>query len=298
MKNVSTCIWLDDEAERLFAFYQSVFKNVKRLRSSNYTEASSKMARRPVGSLMTLEFEIEGQEFMALNGGPMFKPNPSISFYISCPTAEEVTEMFNKLSDGGTVLMPLDKYPFSERFGWLNDQFGVSWQVNVNPDAHAQKITPALMFVGKVAGKAEEAMEHYTSIFKNSKIVATNRYEEGEGDKVGFVKHGVFELNGERFIALDSSMPHAFAFNEGVSFIINCKTQEEVNDFWTKLCEGGKPSQCGWLTDKFGVSWQIVPTVLADMMSDGDPERYERVVNALMQMTKLDIAALEAAYES
>lgn len=297
MKNFSTCIWLDDDAEAMFEFYQSVFKNVKRLRSSNYTEASSKMAGRPVGSLMTLEFDIEGQEFMALNGGPMFKPNPSISFYISCPAAAEVDEMFKKLSDGGTVLMPLDKYPFSERFAWLNDKFGVSWQINVNEDANAQKITPALMFVGKVAGKAEEAMRHYTSIFDNSKILAVSKYEEGEGDTVGLVKHGVFALNGQRFIALDSTLPHAFSFNEGVSFIINCKTQEEVNNFWTKLCEGGRPSQCGWLVDKFGVSWQIVPTVLAEMMSDHDPERYERVVNALMQMTKLDIAALVAAYE-
>lgn len=297
MKNFSTCIWLDDQAEELFNFYQRVFKNVRRLRSSNYTEASSKMAGRPVGSLMTLEFEIEGQEFMALNGGPMFKPNPSISFTICCKTAAEVDELFNKLSEGGQVMMPADTYPFSERFGWVCDKYGVNWQINAVPDNSSAKLVPTLMFVGAVAGRAEEAMKHYTSIFANSKIVSITRCEEGEWDKPGYVKHATFELNGERFMAQDSGGPHAFSFNEGISFIINCKTQEEVNDFWTKLCDGGRPSQCGWLTDKFGVSWQIVPTVLADMMADGDSERYERVINALMQMTKLDIAVLKAAYE-
>jgi len=295
MKNFATCIWLDDRAEELFNFYQSAFENVKKLRSSNYTEASSKMAGRPVGSLMTLEFEIEGLELMALNGGPMFKPNPSISFTVCCKTAAEVDELFAKLSQGGQVLMPADTYPFSERFAWVSDKFGVNWQINV-ADHAGQKASPTLMFVGSVAGRAEEAMKHYCSIFKNSKIVSIDHYQEGEWDKPGFVKHAVFELNGERFMAQDSGGPHAFTFNEGVSFIVNCETQEEVNEFWTKLCEGGKPSQCGWLTDKFGVSWQIVPAVLADMMADNDPERYERVVNALMQMTKLDIATLEAAY--
>lgn len=295
MKNVSTCIWLDNEAEELFAFYQSVFKNIKKLRSTNYSAASATMSGRPVGSLMTLEFDIEGCEFLALNGGPIFSPNPSISFYISCSSANEVDETFNKLAEGGEVLMPLQKYPFSERFGWVNDKFGVSWRVNLAPESK-QKITPSLMFSNDLSGRAEEAMKHYTSIFKNSKIVDISRFAEGEGGTVGNVKHGVFTLDGEQFMAFDSPVPHAFTFSEGVSFIVHCNTQDEVNSFWSKLTEDGRPSQCGWLADKFGVSWQIVPTILAEMLQDGDAERYENVVNALMQMTKLDIAALKAAY--
>ncbi len=294
MKNFSLCIWMDDQAEAALAFYETVFQNVKRLRSAKYSEASSKMARRPVGSLMTLEFEIEGQEIMLLNGGPMFKPNPSISFFVSCKAADEVENLFNQLSEDGTVLMPLGTYPFSEKFGWLNDKFGVSWQLNIDKDA-THKIRPFLMFHSKNAGNAEEAMKHYTSIFKNSKILSAVKFEDGEGP-VGYVKHGLFELSGEQFMALDSPIPHAFDFNEGVSFIAYCKTQDEVNDFWSKLTEGGRPSQCGWLTDKYGVSWQIVPTVLNEMMQEDDPERYENMVNALMQMTKLDIEALKAAY--
>ena len=294
MKNFSTCLWFDNQAEDALAFYQAAFKNVKRLRSTKYSEASSKMSGRPVGSLMTLEFEIEGQEFMALNGGPIFKPNPSISFFVSCKTAAEIEELFGKLSEGGSVLMPLDKYPFSEKFGWVNDKFGISWQLILEADS-GQKITPFLMFHSENAGRAEEAMKHYTSIFPNSKIIRNDKFQEGEGP-AGYVKRGVFELNGEQFIAFDSPAPHAFTFNEGVSFIIYCKTQDEVNNFWSKLTEGGKPSQCGWLSDKFGVSWQIVPTVLAELLQEQDSERSENVTNALMQMTKLDIDALKAAY--
>ncbi len=295
MKNISTCIWMDNQAEEMLAFYQTVFKNVQKLRSTNYSQASSAMSGQPAGSLMTLEFEIEGQEFMVLNGGPIFKPNPSISFYIACKTVAEVDETFKRLSEDGEVLMPLDKYPFSERFGWLNDKFGVSWRVNLAVDS-LQKITASLMFCGANEGRAEEAMKLYTSIFKNSKIVQTHRFEEGQGGTVGHVKHGVFDLDGEQFIAFDAPGNHAFNFNEGVSFIVNCKTQEEINDFWSKLTEGGRPSQCGWLSDKFGVSWQIVPTVLVDMLQEKEPARYENVMNALMQMTKLDIDALKAAY--
>lgn len=294
MKNFATCLWLDNQAEEALAFYQSVFKNVKTLRSTTYSGESAKMSGRPVGSLMTLEFEIEGLEFMALNGGPMFKPNPAISFFISCKSAAEIEELFKKLSEGGSVLMPLDKYPFSEKFGWVNDKFGISWQLILEGDS-TQKITPFLMFHSDNAGRAEEAMKHYTSIFSNSKIIRNDKFQEGEGP-AGYVKRGVFELNGEQFIAFDSPAPHAFTFNEGVSLIINCKTQDEVDNFWSKLTEGGKPSHCGWITDKFGVSWQIVPTLLTDLLQEKDPERYENVINAMMQMTKLDIDALKAAY--
>lgn len=297
MKNFATCIWLDHQAEELFAFYQSVFKNTKQLRSTKYSDASASMSGQPKGSLMTLEFEIEGQEFVALNGGPIFKLNPSVSFYVSCDSVAEVDELYGKLADGGTPLMPLNKYPFSERFGWLTDKFGVSWCMNFAPK-DKQKIAPQLMFANELEGKAEEAVNLYTSIFKNSKIVQLNRFAEGEGGTVGNIKHGIFELDGEEFRILDAPGAHAFNFNEAVSFIINCKTQAEVDNFWSKLCDGGTPSQCGWLKDKFGVSWQVVPQALTDMLLKDDPERCEKMLNAMRHMSKLDIAALEAAYSS
>lgn len=154
-----------------------------------------------------------------------------------------------------------------------------------------QKITPFLWF----DDQAEEAMSFYTSIFKNSKILGVTRYgEAGPGPK-GTVMVGTFELEGQEFMALNGGP--VFAFTEAISFVVDCKTQEEVDEVWDKLSSGGSPGQCGWLKDKFGVSWQIVPTALREMMSGPDPEKTKRMTQAMLKMTKLDIATLKRAYE-
>ncbi len=146
-----------------------------------------------------------------------------------------------------------------------------------------QKITPFLWF----DGKAEEAASFYTSIFKNSKIVSTMRYgDAGPGPK-GSVMSATFELDGQEFIALNGGPQ--FTFSPATSFFIKCETQEELNHFWEKLSAGGKKDRCGWLTDKFGVTWQVVPTVLGRMLQDKDAEKSKRVMNAMLQMDKLDI---------
>ncbi len=244
---------------------------------------------------MNMTFTLEGQDFMALNGGPVYKFTPAISLYVKCETPQEINRLWKKLSVGGSVLMPLDKYPFSERFGWLNDKYGLSWQFNL--ESGGQKITPLLMYVGKQAGKAEEAMKFYVSLFKDSRISAISRYRSGEGDIEGYVNHGVFSLNGQEFFAMESTLPHLFTFTPAFSLLVNCDTQEEIDHFWENLSEGGMEVQCGWLTDKYGVSWQIVPTVLGKLMTDKDPKKAGQVMQALLQMKKLDIALLQQAYE-
>jgi len=154
-----------------------------------------------------------------------------------------------------------------------------------------QKITPFLWF----DGKAEEAMNFYASIFKNSKIVDIMRYgEAGPGPK-GTVMGGTFQLDGQKFMALNGGP--MFTFSPAISFFVNCETQEEVDELWEKLSEGGEKQRCGWLKDKYGVSWQIVPTVLGEMLQDKDPEKSKRVMNAMMQMNKIDIKSLKQAYE-
>ena len=154
-----------------------------------------------------------------------------------------------------------------------------------------QKITPFLWF----DGKAEEAMNFYASIFKNSKIVDIMRYgEAGPGPK-GTAMGGTFQLDGQKFMALNGGP--MFTFSPAISFFVNCETQEEVDELWEKLSEGGEKQRCGWLKDKYGVSWQIVPTVLGEMLQDKDPEKSKRVMNAMMQMNKIDIKSLKQAYE-
>jgi predicted 3-demethylubiquinone-9 3-methyltransferase (glyoxalase superfamily) len=154
-----------------------------------------------------------------------------------------------------------------------------------------QKITPFLWF----DGKAEEAMNFYVSIFKNAKIVSVTRYgEAGPGPK-GTVMTAKFELDGQEFVALNGGPQ--FTFTEAISFVVNCATQQEVDEFWEKLSEGGEKSRCGWLKDKYGLSWQVVPTVLVEMIQDKDAEKSKRVMQAMLQMDKLDINTLKQAYQ-
>jgi predicted 3-demethylubiquinone-9 3-methyltransferase (glyoxalase superfamily) len=154
-----------------------------------------------------------------------------------------------------------------------------------------QKITPFLWF----DNNAEEAMKLYVSIFKNSKVVSVTRYgEAGPGPK-GTVMVTEFQLDGQEFVALNGGP--RFKFTEAISLVVNCETQEEVDEFWEKLSEGGEKSRCGWLKDKYGLSWQIVPTILGKLMQDKDPEKSKRVMEAMLQMDRIDIERLKQAYD-
>lgn len=298
MKNqkIIPFLWFDDNIAEAVDFYVSLFPNSKIGKIARYGEAGAKASGRSLGSIMTEEFQLEGQDFVALNGGPEFKFTPAISFFVSFQEVEEMQKVWQRLIVGGKVLMELGKYPFSERYGWLEDKFGVSWQLNFA--SSQQKIKPALLFVGKQYGRAEEAMKFYTSIFGNSKIKQIARYEKGEEDREGMVKYAEFELEEQGFIAMESGLDHKFTFTPAISFLVSCDTQEEIDEFWGKLTEGGgKEVQCGWLEDKFGISWQITPKGWSEMMSDPDKEKSERVMEAMLKMVKLDIAKLKEAYE-
>ena len=154
-----------------------------------------------------------------------------------------------------------------------------------------QKITPFLWF----DDKAEEAMNFYVSIFKNSKVVSISRYGEGGRGPKGTVMSATFQLEGQQFMALNGG-PH-FNFSTAISVFVNCETQEEVDELWEKLSEGGQKERCGWLKDKYGVSWQIIPSVLGKLLNDPDPEKSKRVMQAMLQMNKIDIEKLKEAHE-
>jgi predicted 3-demethylubiquinone-9 3-methyltransferase (glyoxalase superfamily) len=157
---------------------------------------------------------------------------------------------------------------------------------------HMQKITTFLTF----NDQAEEAVNFYTSIFEDSKVVSTSRYGEAGPGPEGALMSATFELDGQRFMALNGGP--SFGFAQGISLFVDCETQEEVDELWEKLSAGGKMGPCGWLTDKFGVSWQVIPRALGEMLGDSDPERSKRVLNAMLQMSKIDIAGLRQAYEA
>jgi predicted 3-demethylubiquinone-9 3-methyltransferase (glyoxalase superfamily) len=290
MQKITPFLWFDHQAEEAMSFYVSVFKNSKAGKVSRYARGSPY----PEGSVMSTTFNLEGLDFIALNGGPVFSFTQATSFYVSCKTLADVDTFWRKLSEGGKVHMDLQKYPFSEKFGWVEDRFGIGWQLNLTGEE--TRIAPFLLFVGDQGGKAEEAIEFYTSLLKNSGIGRIERYGAGRGEKEGTVMHAKFSLENQEFMAMDSSGPHAFTFTPAISFFVDCQTQEEVDGLWSRFCEKGKPGQCGWLTDQFGVSWQIVPRVLNELLGDADPAKAGRVMQAMLGMTKIDIEDLKRAY--
>jgi predicted 3-demethylubiquinone-9 3-methyltransferase (glyoxalase superfamily) len=299
-QKITPNLWFDRQAEEAAKFYTSIFKNSRVGKITRASKAGFEIHGLPEGTVMTIEFEIEGQKFIALNGGPLFKFTPAVSFLVACNTKEEVDAIWEKLSEGGTALMELGEYPFSEKYGWMQDRYGLSWQVMFIGDRKMkQKITPTLMFVGEQCGKAETAINFYTSVFKNAEIGNILRYVKGEEpDKEGTIKHAAFTLENQGFAAMDSARNHNFTFNEAISFMVECETQEEIDYYWKKLtADGGQESMCGWLKDKFGVSWQVAPTVLGEMLGDHDKEKVERVTNAFLKMKKFDIGELKKAYE-
>lgn len=303
MQKIIPFLWFDDKAEEAANFYVSVFKNLggdksEILNAARYGEEGSKVSGMPKETVTTISFMLYGQEFIALNGGPYFKFTPAVSFLVRCDTKEETEILWEKLSSEGKVLMEFSDYPFSERYGWVEDKYGLSWQVMLDVGHKLkQKIIPALMFTGEKCGASEEAINFYTSIFKDSEIHDIFCYDKDEEPEIkGTVKYASFILQGQEFLAMDSARSHNFNFNEAVSFVVNCETQEEIDYFWENLSSDPKAEQCGWLRDKYGVSLQIVPAKLDKMMRSEDPEKSERVMKAMLEMKKLDIKALEEAY--
>lgn len=291
-------LWFDKEAIQAAEFYASVFPN---------SRITSKTVLRdtPSGDAATVAFELAGYQFMAISAGPLFAFNPSVSFMLNfdpskdAQAQENLDGLWKKLADGGKVLMPLHEYPFSKRYGWIQDRYGVSWQlILTNPEGEDRPfIIPSLMFVGGNYGKAEEAIQFYQSVFKDARTGSLNRYPEGvEPDKPGAVMFADFMLENQWFAAMDSARGHDFTFNEAISLMVNCDTQEQIDYYWDKLSAVPEAEQCGWLKDKYGISWQIVPTVMNEMMSSGTQEQIDRVTKAFLPMKKFDIATLENAY--
>jgi len=299
MQKINPFLWFDTQAEEAANFYVSVFSHAfeSEEKKSNIVAVNryGEAGPGPKGSVMIVSFKLAGQNFMALNGGPVkdFVFTPSLSFYIPCKTQKEVDILWKNFSTGGKVLMELDKYPFSERYGWVQDRFGISWQLNLTGEEHS--IIPFFMFVNNMNGQAETALNFYTLLFKDSKINRIIPYPAGEKNE-GKIMHSSFMLNGQEFMAMDGGKDHDFTFSPAISYVINCETQLEVDEYWDKLSSGGEKMQCGWLKDKFGITWQIVPTVLGKLMSDPDPNKSKRVTQAMLKMTKLDIGELEKAY--
>ena len=289
MQPLSTCLWFDNNGEEAAKFYTQLFGGNVGAKAV-YTEASSKQAGRPVGSTMTVSFEMANLKVLALNGGPLFKFTQAFSFFVSCETEDEINKLWKALNDGGSTRMGLDKYPWAAKYGWTSDKFGVEWQLILSP--RTQKMAPAFLFTNQLFGKGQEAVDFYTSIFPNSKIETIAKDPQN-----GTVMHCAFTLNNQPYVLMEGSGVHNFTFNEAFSIIVNCDTQKEIDQYWEKLVQGGgSHGPCGWLKDRFGVSWQVNPTLIEKYASD--PVKMAKAMTVVMKSSKLNIAEIEAAANS
>ena len=285
LKKITPFLWYDESAEEAMQLYASL------LDDSQVLDVSRLPGETPdaPGKVTLVTARLAGREVQAMNGGPGHPHTPSASLFAGCETVEQVDRLWEGLSGDGVALMPLDAYPFSERFGWVMDRYGVSWQISLT--GQTQSVTPFLMLTGENVGKAEAAVGFYTSLFPDSGVDSVAK------DDNGHVTMAAFRLRGEPFILNESDYDHGFTFSDAFSFFVSCDTQDEVDTLWTALtADGGEPVQCGWLKDRYGVSWQVIPVRLMDLMGDPDPEKAGRVVQAMLKMVKIDVAGLEAAY--
>jgi len=291
-------LWFDTQAKEAAAFYCKVFPDA----GIDHVDV---IRNTPSGDCDLVSFHLGGQPFMAISAGPYFSFNPSISFFLNFDPSRDpqararLDALWAALSDGGTALMPLDAYPFSPRYGWIQDRYGVSWQLMTSqPDGAPRPfIVPSLLFTGEAAGQAEEALRFYASVFDDGALGnIARRPHDMPPDKQGTLLFGDVSINGQWLAAMDSAHPHGFAFNEAISFIVSCRDQAEIDRYWAKLSHVPEAEQCGWCKDRFGVAWQITPAVLEEMMRDPDEARVARVTQAFLKMKKFDVAALQAAY--
>ncbi len=295
MQKIVLNLRFEKNIEEAVNFYVSLFKGSKITYTARYGKSGAEVSGIAEWKILTIDFELAGQEFTAINGGPYMSFTPATSFFVNCESEEEIDALRAKLSDGWVVMMPYQQYPFSQKFGRVSDKYGVSRQVSLAPAK--QKITPFMMFIWDKAGKVEEAVNFYTQLFPNSKTDLIARYEEWDGDKVGLIKHAKFTLDGYQFGALESTYAHQFAMNWAISFLVNCKDQQEIDKYRNALLEGWQAQQCGRLVDKYGVTWQIIPEILGELMTKKDPAKVEKVMQAMLKMVKLDVEALRRAGE-
>lgn len=290
MQKIIPHLWFDKEASEAAKWYVSLFEDSE---ISNIITIPDT----PSGDSELVDFKLAKLRFHAISAGPYFSLNPSISLMVSCHDKEEVDRLYEALSNGGVDLMLLGEYPFSKRYAWVQDKYGLSWQLMLDDNAKEhQKIRPVLLFSQDTCGRAEEAIDYYASVISASEKGLINPYTLGEAeDSRAKTNYAEFTLSGIQFVAMDHGYGGDFDFNEAFSFMIICSNQEEIDYFWDKLSFVPEAEQCGWVKDQFGLSWQISPEIFDDIFKNGTKEEINRVTRAFLKMKKFDLAELDKA---
>lgn len=290
MSKIIPHLWYDTQALQAANFYVSLFDDSK-------IDGVTVTNDTPSGDCDFVYFTLAGQAFSAISAGPYFKLNPSISLTVAFDNEKELQDIWEKLSEGGQPLMPLDTYPFCPLYGWIQDRFGLSWQLMLlRPGDITQKITVSFLFSQSHNGQSEEAARYYMDAFTHSEMNMIQYYQPGEAQaEHAKVKYLNFSMDGQQFSAMDHGYEADFDFNEAFSLMVLCKDQAEIDYFWEKLSHVPEAEQCGWCKDRFGVSWQVAPDDWDHVLFDGSEDEKKRVTEAFLEMKKFDLAQLERA---
>ena len=285
-------LWFDTLAKEAAEYYVNLFED-SRIISTDILQDT------PSGSTETVSFQLAGMNFQAISGGDKFHFNPSLSFIFYSKSKKEIKKLWTAFSDGGRVLMDLDRHKFSDLYGWIEDKYGLSWQLQHIDRAPNQRINPALMFSDGECGRAEEAINYYLEVFKNSKIDTLEYYEDDQAMvEEAKVSYAEFTLDGVELIAMDHGAGGDYSFNEAFSLIVLCEDQEEIDYYWDKLSKDPHAGECGWTKDKFGLSWQILPAGFDQMLADGNHKQVKNLMETFLKMKKVDLKQLKEAYEN
>ena len=288
-QKIIPCLWFDQGAAEAAAWYAGLFED-------SVVYDVDVIRDTPSGDTETVSFRLAGLELAAIGAGSSFAFNAAASLLVSCPSPEEVDRLYAALSPGGSVHMPLGSYPFSGHYAWIRDRFGLHWQlmhVPNGPGKHA--IRPCLRFASEACGRAEEALAWYETVFPDSRRGTCEAYGTDEmPDPRAKTRHAELLAGGLPFVLADHGAGDGDVFNEALSFMISCAGQKEMDFYMDRLSHVPDAEQCGWLKDRFGVSWQVVPDNLGELLSGTDAES-AAVMEALLSMRRLDLAAMEAA---
>lgn len=290
MQKIVPHLWYDGAADEAAALYARLVPDSGIEGTVRYPDVGQEVHGREAGSVMFVDFHLGDTRLIALNGGPMFRFTPAASLFIALEDRAALDRLWDGLADGGTVMMPLDRYDWSERYGWVADRWGLNWQVMLGRGVRT--VVPALMFAGDKAGKAEEALRFYATLFEGG---AVGEVMPHAADGQSGIAHAELRFGDDAIKAMDNAAAD-FGFNEALSLLVDCADQGEIDRLWSALSAVPEAEACGWLKDRYGVSWQIAPGMLERMMRKGDAAAVRRLTKSFMRMKKLDLAELERAY--
>ena len=284
-RKFGSCLWIKERPQETADFYLSVFEDAHQEKVSYFVDDLHGVK----GDILTITLRLAGREFVLLHGGPEFAPTPAISYVVTCPTKEQLFQVWKQLSEDGEVLMDLMELPDVGWFGWTNDRYGFSWQLKVAEGP--QSITPSLLFANDLYGKGAEAIEYWISSFGQGELLFKLP------DEAGHIQLAEFQLFAQPFYLMESAIPHDFTFSLANSFNVYCQDQQEIDRLWSTITDEGEEYPCGWMVDKYGVAWQTVTEGMDRLFDYRNGEKAYQATMAMYEMKKIDIDELRRIYE-